>query len=386
MDAHQAARDIIKAVIFEYKPSYDLAVNDRWMDISISENWPTPADLSGFWSRVVERVEGRYDVPPHGALRLIKPDSIRDQSVRNLIGVLGDEIAKLKRIDPGPPETMSRSSLRKVGWFGKIFKRDAGKSQEQMPDVNKASRDLASLETSSRPNPRDPSGSALSSREMITSSGQGQRREGERTQCPTESKAEVQREATIVRVFYATDRLQLPKVTGDTQYGTDRSPMGTINLGKCEISIPEKHKLGKLEGPSILRLEFSPDPKKHIVLKKTFTLEEQRFFAQVRASVLQSAAKDAFIFVHGYNVSFEDAARRTGQIAYDLNFVGAPIFYSWPSNGRLPITRGTKPTSHGPHRTSSDFWRYFRGIQAPTASTSSLTVWAIARCVTRSRC
>lgn len=39
------------------------------------------------------------------------------------------------------------------------------------------------------------------------------------------------------------------------------------------------------------------------------------------------------MFVHGYNVSFEDAARRTGQIAYDLAFVGAPIFYSWPSNG-----------------------------------------------------
>jgi esterase/lipase superfamily enzyme len=36
--------------------------------------------------------------------------------------------------------------------------------------------------------------------------------------------------------------------------------------------------------------------------------------------------KDAFVFIHGYNVSFEDAARRTGQFAYDLKFVGAPIF------------------------------------------------------------
>ena len=39
------------------------------------------------------------------------------------------------------------------------------------------------------------------------------------------------------------------------------------------------------------------------------------------------------IFIHGYNVSFEDAARRTGQMAYDLGFDGAPVFYSWPSQG-----------------------------------------------------
>jgi esterase/lipase superfamily enzyme len=41
----------------------------------------------------------------------------------------------------------------------------------------------------------------------------------------------------------------------------------------------------------------------------------------------------AFLFVHGYNVTFEDAARRTAQISYDLAFEGAPIFYSWPSQG-----------------------------------------------------
>jgi esterase/lipase superfamily enzyme len=44
--------------------------------------------------------------------------------------------------------------------------------------------------------------------------------------------------------------------------------------------------------------------------------------------------KDAFIFVNGCNVSFEDAARRTGQFAYDLEFLGVLIFY-WPSNGKF---------------------------------------------------
>ncbi len=44
---------------------------------------------------------------------------------------------------------------------------------------------------------------------------------------------------------------------------------------------------------------------------------------------------EALVFVHGYNVSFKDAARRTAQIAYDLGFPGVALFYSWPSQSRV---------------------------------------------------
>ena len=141
-------------------------------------------------------------------------------------------------------------------------------------------------------------------------------------------------DTTLVSVFYATDRMQLPTLTLRTQFGKQRSLLGNLHYGRCEVSIPRTHKLGNLESPSILRLEFRPDPAKHIVLSGTFSVEEREFFELVNASVARSAAKDAFVFVHGYNVSFENAARRTGQMAFDLNFVGAPIFYSWPSNGK----------------------------------------------------
>ncbi|NJN50214.1 MAG: alpha/beta hydrolase [Polaribacter sp.] len=44
-------------------------------------------------------------------------------------------------------------------------------------------------------------------------------------------------------------------------------------------------------------------------------------------------AKSTFLFVHGYNVSFADAAFRTAQITFDLRFSGEAVFYSWPSQG-----------------------------------------------------
>jgi esterase/lipase superfamily enzyme len=122
---------------------------------------------------------------------------------------------------------------------------------------------------------------------------------------------------------------------GQPQYGHAHSELGQISYGICVVSIPKIHKLGRLETPSILKLEFSPDPEKHIVLQKIENLEEANFLDRVKTSVAASVTKEAFIFIHGYKVSFEDAARRTGQIAFDLNFVGAPIFYSWPSYGKV---------------------------------------------------
>ena len=52
-------------------------------------------------------------------------------------------------------------------------------------------------------------------------------------------------------------------------------------------------------------------------------------------SVDKSSEKDAFVFVHGFNVTFAEAARRTAQLAHDLGFNGAPILYSWPSRATL---------------------------------------------------
>ncbi len=140
-------------------------------------------------------------------------------------------------------------------------------------------------------------------------------------------------DATVVSVFYATDR---SRDSGESiKYGSQQSPSGKLEYGECEVSIPDTHVMGGMESPSLLRFEFRPDPDKHIVLWKTTSVEEEMFYEKVKASVARSELKDAFVFVHGYNVSFEDAARRTGQFAYDLKFVGAPIFYSWPSNGKF---------------------------------------------------
>jgi len=115
-------------------------------------------------------------------------------------------------------------------------------------------------------------------------------------------------------------------------YGDER---GALELGSCEVSIPKRHEVGELESPSMLRLEFQEDPMKHVVLANVAPEPASAFYASLRASVAKSKEPSALVFIHGFNVTFADAARRTAQIAYDLKFAGVPLFYSWPSQGKL---------------------------------------------------
>jgi esterase/lipase superfamily enzyme/acyl carrier protein len=136
-------------------------------------------------------------------------------------------------------------------------------------------------------------------------------------------------------VLYATDRKPTGSALPAEVFGGERQATRRLAYGECEVTIPlSVHRLGQEEQPVWYRLEWSEDPEKHIVLKSVRPLEPSAFFGRVRAG-REGAAPDVFVFIHGYNVSFDRAARRTAQIAHDLGFDGVPIFYSWPSAGRL---------------------------------------------------
>ena len=142
----------------------------------------------------------------------------------------------------------------------------------------------------------------------------------------------------VVKVYFATDRQRDVGKPPAQRFSGERNVMGgngPLSYGSCDISIPRDHRMGQLESPSLWRLEFRDDPAKHVVLLSAEVQGRDNFFAALTTRIRASAGKSAFVFVHGYNVSFEDAARRTGQMAYDLGFDGAPVFYSWPSRGDL---------------------------------------------------
>jgi esterase/lipase superfamily enzyme len=70
-----------------------------------------------------------------------------------------------------------------------------------------------------------------------------------------------------------------------------------------------------------------------MVLKGVYPLNRNVYLASIEQRVTASKEHQIFVFVHGFNNSFEDAARRAAELTFDLGFEGAPILFSWPSNG-----------------------------------------------------
>lgn len=134
---------------------------------------------------------------------------------------------------------------------------------------------------------------------------------------------------TIVRVYYGTNRQPVADAVIGADYSAQRA---SLSFGSCTVSIPKDHRLGHWERPTILTLNV-PDQSKHVMLLNVAPLASDAFLEALRGQVASSDGKEAFVFVHGYNVSFRDAVQRTALLAYDLKFDGAPIAFSWPSRG-----------------------------------------------------
>lgn len=134
--------------------------------------------------------------------------------------------------------------------------------------------------------------------------------------------------SSVVLVHYATDR-KMEGTSAKPEFGSEKGP---VSYGVARVSIPATHQTGNLEAPSqLVRIKFLENSKKHVLVLAVTPAGKEQFFRQLEARVRNSARSEAFIFVHGFNVSFDDALRRTGQMAFDLGFEGAPVLYSWPS-------------------------------------------------------
>jgi esterase/lipase superfamily enzyme len=135
-----------------------------------------------------------------------------------------------------------------------------------------------------------------------------------------------------IPVYYATDRQEQPGARLEKRFTETR---GTLAFGVCRVSIPLSHRIGSIELPKWWHLEFYADKSRHVILLDIRAMTRAHYQAQLRKAIASADSRDVLVFVHGYNVKFADAVRRTAQIAFDLKFRGRTLLYSWPSKGGL---------------------------------------------------
>jgi esterase/lipase superfamily enzyme len=145
-----------------------------------------------------------------------------------------------------------------------------------------------------------------------------------------DTAAEAAPTAREVDLFFATDRA--PDTDSGSYFSPDRAEM---SFGVTRVGIPPGHLMGRMEAPSLLKFEWSPDEHKHIKVRDVLRLTEADFFQRLTRAVAESPGGKLMIFVHGYNVEFPEASRDVAQFANDLKFAGPVILFSWPSQGSL---------------------------------------------------
>jgi esterase/lipase superfamily enzyme len=131
---------------------------------------------------------------------------------------------------------------------------------------------------------------------------------------------------TLVTLFYGTNRAASP--SSKVRYN---SKSGNTSLGFCNVSIPPSHLVGNIETPYTYCLLHSAQANKHFILRDVIEKSQEDFCTWMNQQLQNVMEKSALIFLHGYNVSFADAAFRTAQIAHVIPFKGVAGFFSWPS-------------------------------------------------------
>ena len=156
-------------------------------------------------------------------------------------------------------------------------------------------------------------------------------------------------------VFYGTSRKETNhRNNPENHFGFES---GSLTLGQIEMTVPVNRDPGSLKSRDLIK-QFKPEEHVYIVLQKIDpNLSRPAFQSRLGNHVKKGSRqkKEAFIYIHGHSVPFADAARRTAQLAVDLDMVNGGIFYAWPT-GSNPLAYGkSQKTKYDAARHLKDF-------------------------------
>ncbi len=125
-----------------------------------------------------------------------------------------------------------------------------------------------------------------------------------------------------MNVFVATNRNLKGQLLGCTDefFGTNLDSLTRYLV--CRINVPKNHTTGQINFSGESRAS-SHDFFKVVGVK---SFEENKFIAQIKKT-----KRIPLVFVHGFNVKYQEAILRASQLASDLKYQGPVVLFSWPA-------------------------------------------------------
>jgi esterase/lipase superfamily enzyme len=150
-----------------------------------------------------------------------------------------------------------------------------------------------------------------------------------------------------VTVFYGTTREDGRKyASADKTYRGKRNKKNQLSYGSIDMTVPYDRTVGSVPAPSF---GIWPNPSVHILLKRVNKMSSSQGFGTALAdSITKSprAEKEAFVFVHGHAETFASAARRTAQLAIDLDVKHGATFFTWPAGSVVRYGKSEAEAEH----------------------------------------
>lgn len=137
-------------------------------------------------------------------------------------------------------------------------------------------------------------------------------------------------DSSLWKIFYATNRGALKDQT-QRILGYGNIVASSPQYGICGVQLPHRER-----GKDIAsQKQGNQDVQPALSIQSLEVLDDATFLSQLNELVQRSRQRDVLIFVHGFNVSFEQAVVRATQLAADIPFNGAIVVYAWPSQGGI---------------------------------------------------
>ncbi|NQY14673.1 MAG: alpha/beta hydrolase [Henriciella sp.] len=165
--------------------------------------------------------------------------------------------------------------------------------------------------------------------------------------------ADLRAKVDCVRVWYGTNRLLL---TDDATLASDSVDVTAglgesgdqLRLGRADVWLPKLIEQGgsreRGETPHVKGSLPSDADKlaEYVFLTRITSNGKETFTATLQDAVYDDGSDAILLFIHGFNVEFDEALVRVAQLSNDLSRdnrfdIGVPVLYSWPSAGALSI-------------------------------------------------
>ena len=143
-------------------------------------------------------------------------------------------------------------------------------------------------------------------------------------------------------MWYATNRRPVNLKDETLGYSAERD--SRLRHGKVFVEIP-KDFLQNLRTDDWIKKLFFKSVESTIKVRNIVPMPLEDFTSDLKLEISKNAQADRFavIYIHGFQTTFDEAAKRAASIGYQVKSP-TTIFFSWPSKGRVAAYEADKNT------------------------------------------